>query len=134
MGVGLSGYICQERTEGGYPTLGDEIENSCFFVPTEGTQGLMRLVGPLQPLLLPQPPLMPQPKVELTLTENPLFLPPTFLEGRPAAVSTVSDTACLCLPALGPLARLVSLRLKGRASGFIAVAHVNPLLRRVLCF
>ena len=62
-------------------------------------------------------------------------------------MSTVSDTACLCLLCLlcltqpvllcrrfGPLARLVSLRLKGRASGFIAVAHVNPLLRRALCF
>ena len=34
----------------------------------------------------------------------------------------------------GPWSRLVSLRLKGRALGFIAVAHVKPLLRRAFVF
>ena len=33
----------------------------------------------------------------------------------------------------GPWSRLVSLWLKGRALGFIAVAHVKPLLMRGLC-
>ena len=87
--------------------------------------GLVRL---LVSLLARDLPPLPRRKLGLPLVKSRLMRP-----SYPFPVGLAGRLRPTGLDVFGPWSRLVSLGLKGRALGFIAVAHVKPLLRRAFC-